>query len=257
MRKFAISIIIGVTVLLGVLLFVQERSKKQGEPSTAMQTSPGHEGHDHATGETMVAGKVIETMNSGGYTYVEVNANGEKVWAAGPETPIKVGDTVAFTPGMEMANFRSETLDRTFEVIHFVSELRTGGGASTSQLPEGHPQPTSSAFDARDVDFSGLEIPKGGKSIADLYAGKAGLGGKKVAIRGKVVKFTAGVMDKNWIHLQDGTGAEGTNDLTVTTDAVVNVGDVVLVQGKLAVDKDFGFGYTYDIIVENATVTVE
>jgi len=64
-------------------------------------------------------------------------------------------------------------------------------------------------------------------------------------------------MDKTWLHIMDGTGGEGTNDLAVTTDAVASVGDIVVVNGELAVDKDFGFGYKYDIIIENAEVTVE
>jgi hypothetical protein len=64
-------------------------------------------------------------------------------------------------------------------------------------------------------------------------------------------------MGKNWIHLQDGTGDNGSNDLTVTTDSTVNVGDTVLVSGVLNTDKDFGYGYQYAVIVEDAKITVE
>ena len=64
-------------------------------------------------------------------------------------------------------------------------------------------------------------------------------------------------MGKNWVHVQDGTGGSGTNDLTVTTNATAAVGDTVLVRGKLGADKDFGFGYKYDILIEDAALTVE
>jgi hypothetical protein len=76
--------------------------------------------------------------------------------------------------------------------------------------------------------------------------------------RGKVVKTNPNIMGKNWLHVRDGSGAEGTNDLTVTTAGTApNVGDTVVVKGTVALEKDFGMGYQYDIIVEDAEVTVE
>ena len=107
------------------------------------------------------------------------------------------------------------------------------------------------------MDFSGIKKPEGGKTVAELYAEKDKLSGKEVTVRGKVVKFSAGIMGTNWIHMQDGTGGEDANDLTVTTDATVAVGDTVLVKGVLAADKDFGYGYKYAVIVEKSDVTVE
>jgi len=98
---------------------------------------------------------------------------------------------------------------------------------------------------------------EGGQTVEELFTKKAELGGKKVSVHGKVVKYNAGIMGSNWIHLQDGTGSssEGTNDITITTQAEANVGDVVLVSGMLTLDKDFGAGYKYDVIIEDAAVT--
>jgi hypothetical protein len=107
------------------------------------------------------------------------------------------------------------------------------------------------------VDLSGIKKADGGKTVEEIFAGKDQLNGKTVAVRGKVVKFSPEIMGKNWIHLQDGTGKEGTNDLTVTTAAVAKTGDTVLVKGTLVANKDFGYGYKYDVIMEDATLTVE
>jgi len=91
-----------------------------------------------------------------------------------------------------------------------------------------------------------------------VFAEKDALGGQKVTVRGKVVKVNAGIMNTNWLHVRDGSGAEGTNDLTVTTAGTVpGVGDTVLLTGTVALNKDFGMGYSYDVIVEDAEVTVE
>jgi len=124
--------------------------------------------------------------------------------------------------------------------------------ASTPGMPAGHPAPTATAG-----EVSGIATAEGGKTVAEIFAAKTELAGQEILLRGKVVKFNGGIMGKNWLHVQDGTGAAGTNDLTVTTDAPAKVGDTVLIKGKLATDKDFGSGYKYAVIVEEAAVTVE
>jgi len=98
---------------------------------------------------------------------------------------------------------------------------------------------------------------EGGQTVEQVITNKADFIGQEILVRARVVKFTPQILGKNWIHLQDGTGSEGTNDLTVTTDAEPAVGDLVLMRGVLASDKDFGYGYKYDLIVEDAQVTVE
>jgi hypothetical protein len=132
----------------------------------------------------------------------------------------------------------------------------TEAPAAGPQAAQPHPQP--SATSSEPVDLSGIAKAEGGKTIAEVYAEKDQLAGQKVAVRGKVVKVNAGIMDKNWVHVRDGSGAEGTNDLTVTTvSAVPNVGDTVLVTGQVSLNKDFGMGYAYSVIVEDADVKVE
>jgi hypothetical protein len=95
------------------------------------------------------------------------------------------------------------------------------------------------------------------KTVAELYKEKAALNGKEVILHGKVAKANNQIMDRNWIHLRDGTGdaADGSNDITITSQDVVEVGDEVTATGTVAVDLDFGSGYKYPLIVEKATLT--
>jgi hypothetical protein len=131
--------------------------------------------------------------------------------------------------------------------------------APVSQTPATPAAPASSgaapAGKQAGVSFSGIK--KADKTVAELYAGKAGLAGTVVSVRGKVVKFSAQIMGKNWAHVQDGSGSAGTNDLTVTTMDTAKVGDTVLVSGKLTLDRDFGGGYKYALIIEDGSVAVE
>jgi len=118
-----------------------------------------------------------------------------------------------------------------------------------------HPAP---AAPATTVDLAGIAKADGGKTIAEVFAEKDQLAGQPVVFRGKIVKTNPNIMGKNWLHVRDGSGAEGTNDLTVTTAGTApNVGDTVVVKGTVALNKDFGMGYQYDIIVEDAEITVE
>jgi len=239
-------------ILTGCLVFALAGCKDE-TPKSADQTPAQPQTAPMAQGK---AGTVVETMNSGGYTYVQVDTGSEKIWAAAPEFVVAVGDAVIVPEGMLMENHTSKSLNRTFEKIYFVESIAAPGAAAAAAPADAadHSRPVVTAGD---IDVSGVKKAAGGQTVADVYGNKAALAGKEIAVRGKVVKFSQQIMGTNWIHVQDGTGAAGTNDLTVTTDAVVKAGDTVLVKGVLVADKDFGFGYKYDVIIEKAAVTVE
>jgi hypothetical protein len=229
------------------------------ETKVATPATPAAPAAQPAATQAM-AGKVAETMNAGGYTYVLVENGGTKSWAAAPEFKVAVGDSVTLPPNaMPMQNYESKTLKRTFDVVYFVDSVRVNGGAGMTPAAantspgqvEGHPKVAVQPAQK----ISG--VAKADKSVADVFAEKGSLAGKTIKVRGKVVKFSPGIMGKNWIHLQDGTGAAGSNDLTVTTNDMTKQGDTIIVSGVVAADKDFGYGYKYPVIIEDAAVKVE
>jgi hypothetical protein len=207
-----------------------------------------------------ITGTIAETMNSGGYTYARLQTGSKDSWIATGELPVKIGDRISATIDMPMENFNSRTLNRDFPLIYFVTGVTRDGvivpaTAGTPALAmAGSHEPTQASVAAQVIEP--IKPEPGGITIADLWAQRKALSGKAVTVRGKVVKVNNDIMGSNWIHLQDGSGAakDGTNDLVVTTSAMVKVGDIVTVSGKLATDRNFGSGYAYDAIVENATV---
>jgi len=205
-------------------------------------------------------GTVVETMNAAGYTYVQIDTGSEKIWAAGPECTVKTGERVTIPADMLKEKFHSKTLNRTFDKIYFVGSIKdtpanqktcpvppdqdTGGAARTAAAaPEG-------------ITFDGIKKPAGGKTVSEIHAEKNALSGKKIVFSGKVVKFNPDIMGKNWLHVQDGTGDRDTNDLAVTTNHTCSVGDTVLITGTVVLDKDFGYGYKYAILIEDASVEI-
>ncbi len=127
--------------------------------------------------------------------------------------------------------------------------------ATATKMPEDHPPP---AADKADVDLSGIAKADGGKTVEEVYKEKDALANGKVVVRGKVVKVNPAIMGKNWLHVRDGSGGDGTNDLTVTTAGTLpEVGEVVVVTGTVVLDQDFGMGYQYPVIVQDAEITIE
>lgn len=242
---------------LTLLAGCSEDAPKPETAKPSAQTAPSAAPEAAAPGKT---GKVTETMNAAGYTYVQVDTGIEQFWAAAPEFAVVVGDDVAVPEGMPMPDYHSKTLDRTFDMVYFVPSVLVGDAQSLSGTPPADHPPMNggnTVVETTTVDLSDIAVADGGVTIEEVFTKKADLAGKQVAIRGKVVKFTPEIMGKNWIHVQDGTGAAGSNDLTVTTSATAKTGDTVIVKGPLVIDKDFGYGYTYDVIIEDAEVTIE
>ncbi len=261
-----------------------DRQKEAAQPSpqeTASATTaeaPGAAPQNVA----IKSGKVAETMNSGGYTYMQVDDGQEKVWIAVTQSEVAVGDEVSYYDGLVMENFNSPSLGREFDKVVFSNGL-VGQGA-TITAPQGTVGSGPDSFTQALQQETGMAaapgegMPTGSKkavvpladikvdkatgensyTVSELYAKSADLNGKTVSVRGKVVKSLNKIMGKNWLHIQDGTGneAERTHDLVVTTSLDLEADlDIVTVQGVLAANKDFGAGYVYAVIVEDATIS--
>jgi len=199
-------------------------------------------------------GTVISTIDASGYTYVEANMDDDKVWLAGPKTKLAKGDSITVKLGTPMRNFHSKSLDRDFSVIYFVSSY-TGNTAPKSSLPSGH-QPINGGKAITAPKKITLSKPvkraKGGKTIAEIIADKKELSGKKIKVRGQVTKFNPEIMNMNWLHLIDGSTE---NDLIITTNDTTKVGDVVVIEGTVTLDKDFSYGYFYKLLIEDGKIT--
>jgi hypothetical protein len=227
----------------------------------AQETAPAS-----AQTQQAVQGKVLETMSGAGYTYLLIENGTKKTWAAIPESKIEVGQEVAVQPGMVMKSFESKALGKTFEEIIFSPGLATG--ADGSQDPEMDAPLDDEALAALSGGSSRAIVPanddlkidkaegENGRTVEQCFTEADQLNGKTVRVRGKVVKFTPQIMGKNWIHLQDGSGdpMKNTHDLVVTTTETAARDAVVLVEGVLSKDKDFGAGYRYDAIIEDAKI---
>lgn len=197
-------------------------------------------------------GKIAEkVIHSGRYTYVKINENGDIYWIAGPQTQVKKGEKLIFTKSMFMKKFHSKKLKRDFEPIYFVNKIIRDSGQLVSGMKK-----VKKDVSQKKVKPGSIDKVAGGYSVSEIYQKKDQLRGKEVKVKGRVVKFNANIMNRNWIHVQDGTGEKGSHDLAVTSSEKVKKGQLVVVTGKVSYNKDFGSGYVYDAIIQKAKIKI-
>jgi len=203
-----------------------------------------------------VTGEVLEVQQVDSYTYMRMRtANGE-TWAAVATAPIKKGAIVTVEDITVMNDFQSKALKKTFKTVVF-GNLATGAGgaASAKAAPVSPHTGVPKAAEIMDVKVA-KATGANARTVGEIMAKPGDLKDKPVLVRGKVVKFSGAIMGRNWVHLRDGTGSatDKTNDLVVTTTEQAKVGDVVTAKGVVRVDKDFGAGYVYKALVEDAAL---
>ena len=220
-----------------------------------------------------VAGKVLERIDAATYSYLRLDTLGGEQWAAVPKCELKAGDSAVVSHAMPMDGFESKTLGRKFEHIVFGildSPGATAPSAKGAPSPHvemaephagGQPHGGGHPASAPPADIGPIKVARatgpGAVTVAEVFAKKAALDNKPVRVHAKVVKVLPGILGKNWLHVRDGSGSadKSDNDLTITTQDVATVGSEVLIEGTFHADKDFGSGYKFSAIVEDAKVS--
>lgn len=194
----------------------------------------------------VLTGEVLEVKDVEAYTYLRLKTKDGETWAAVGKTAVKKGTQVSIENPMVMDNFESKSLKKTFKTIVFGS-LAGAPGAMHVAAP-------------KPVDLGPIKVAKASgasaRTVAEVVTQAKTLKDKPVTISGKVVKYNPDILGKNWIHVQDGSGsaAAQSNDILVTSQVSVKVGDVITVTGVVRTDKDFTAGYSYKVMVEDATL---
>lgn len=204
-----------------------------------------------AAGKMFVVNEVVQTSN---YSYLRVTENMSERWVAVSKQEVKKGEKYYYDDALKMTNFHSKELDRDFPEIYFINSISKGAMNKPSMgMGGGMPAHTGKVATKKDTKIS---IQKTGNelTLAKLFENKEKYTTSEFEIRGVVVKVNPQVMGKNWIHIQDGTNSGEMYDLTITTQQMAKVGDQVTFKGKLTLNKNFGSGYFYEVIMENATL---
>jgi hypothetical protein len=206
---------------------------------------------------------VKEVLQTSSYTYLLVSEGSVENWLALPKMQANTGDTYYYRNGFKMTDFESKELGKKFPIVYFLESISTSPELITRDSSVNpHTTMLISPDSSASVEYTAkvvvekevvnLQPAEQGITIAELFANKTKYAGKTVRVKGKVTKFNTKIMKHNWIHIQDGTEYSGKFDLTATTDIEVAIGETITLEGKIALDKDFGYGYFYEILLEDS-----
>jgi hypothetical protein len=249
------KVFLGVILALVVVALVFRLTKKPETPAslTAKQETMVQ---NQAAAVPMHNVVVEEVIQASSYTYMRVKEGSQDFWIATVKEDVAVGSKYTFGNALEMRDFKSKELDRTFSTIFFVSENPEAAGGQQAGMGVPATNVPTTMGRPKVEQKTDVVIPQssGGISISELYKNRNNYANKRVKVKGKVVKVNNEVMDRNWVHIQDGTNDSGNFDLTVTTLEFAKIDDVVEFEGTIILNKDFGAGYTYDLIMEGGTI---
>jgi len=218
-----------------------------GCENTQKESTNESNGWDH----TVKVAEVIQTSN---YTYLDVEENGNRYWMAIAKNDVAPGQLMYYNSGLPMSNFESKELDRIFEQILFVQVVSDNPNPESTLAPMERAMVNKSAGEKKQVEIAPVT---GGLTLEQVYDQREQLAGKEIVVKGIVTKYNPAILNRNWLHIQDGTEKGKNYDLTITTNDETKVGEIVVFKGTLNLNVDFGSGYAYDLILENATLQKE
>ncbi|MBK8501801.1 MAG: hypothetical protein IPL46_06085 [Saprospiraceae bacterium] len=218
---------------------IQPVTEMDGAPAGMMEEDPKMKIHEVVVNDFMDASR---------YTYLNVTEGENTFWIAIPYSEVEKGKTYYYRGGVLMNNFESKEHNRVFETLYLVS------GVSKTPSLDGFASASMPAVEDEVPRVGKVNPIAGGTSFSELFSRPSDYNDKSIIVTGQCVKVNRNIMGKNWIHLQDGSKDASDNnlDLTISTMEEVNIGDVVTFEGKIATNRDFGAGYRYDLIMEEA-----
>lgn len=284
------KLLLTISLLCGLVIVAlnckgETKDEKSTPPVTALTIAMIKENYKAVDAQgAVLKASITEFKDVTNYTYLNLKDSTGQIWAAIPKTSVETGDEIELANIMVMKDFHSKVLDKTFATIlfavlskesnarrppsHVEMPARTMTGMPSGMMPGAMPHGNMPGAGTKAGTGSGksMAMPPDIRvikatgdhayTIEEIYAGKKALAKSPVKVRAKVVKFLPGIMGKNWIHIQDGTGSaeEMNNDITVTTTETADVGDEIIVQGTLSIDKDLGSGHVFAVLIEDVSV---
>lgn len=200
--------------------------------------------------------QVKEILQTSSYTYLRVKEGEKDEWVAITKLNATVGEYYHYDDAAPMSNFTSKELKRTFPEILFVANLKPGKGPEPVKANPTHGLISPDITEKQPIPpVKNVEVVPGVLTVAKIWEDPKAFEGKKVTVKGQVTRFSKDILNANWIHLEDGSAFGNHKDITITTTQITKVGDTITAEGVIVLNKDFGSGYLFEMMMETAVVS--
>lgn len=238
----------------GPKVITSSKENKNSEKSTGI-FSEETSSHTHTQSNQLLSNEmhevlVMEILPTTKYVYLNVKENDKQYWIATRKLDIKIGETYFYKGGLLKTNFESKEYNKVFDKIYLVTSLvqaNHGGSTESNEL-----ETEQSTNKNTTTDTKTIIVKSGSIKISELVENYKKYEGKTVQISGKCVKINPNIMGRNWIHIKDGTKDD--YDLVITSNTFVKEGSMITIKATVTLNKDFGAGYKYDLILENGII---
>ncbi len=238
------------TLVITIFLFFACKDKYKTIPTQVIDNSENMNqvvNPEASKLHTVVVNEILPTAN---YTYLNVTEGEKTFWIAVSSTDAKIGETYFYVGGLLKKNFESKTLNKVFDELYLIGNLVSSNhGDEVATASNNNTKVNELATNSEKIKIT---RQKGSIKISEIVNNPKKYAGQTVQIDGECTKINLGIMGKNWIHLKD--GSQDDFDLVITSDAMVDVGAVMTIKAEVVLNKDFGAGYKYDLILENGTL---
>jgi len=196
---------------------------------------------------------VLDVLNTTKYVYLRVKENGEQFWIATRKQDINIGGTYFYKGGLLKTNFESKEHNKVFDKIYLVTSLVQSNHGKNNSNSNVNLQKSNQNIEENSSTNKEIKTKQSGSiSITELVDNYKKYEGKMVQVSGTCVKINPNIMGINWIHLKD--GSKDDYDLVITSNTFVQEGSIITMKATVTLNKDFGAGYKYDLILENGTI---
>jgi hypothetical protein len=245
--------ILFLSVLL-IFLTGCKRGPETVEPFSIAKKSAGTSSADIVDTEIHEI-NILDVIPASNYVYLKVKEDKDQFWIATKKREIDLDSTYFYREALLKTEFESKIHDRVFDSIWFVTKLvtqmhgakYTTGTRDNIEISKSKKEPVEVPSDEnKNVNYKIYPEISAFLDDPNKFEGQA------VQLKGKCVKVNSNIMNKNWIHLKD--GSQDDFDLIITTNMSAQEGDIITIQAMVALNKDYGAGYSYDLILENGVI---
>ncbi len=202
---------------------------------------------------TVTVDQITETPS---YSYLEIHDATAKGWLIAPALTVPTAAEITIEQYVRVRDFEALEIGKRFDSVLVAARVNGAGVVLKETGEEAAVDPVlpASGVTVAEVSIRLVQVVKGDMRLNEVLARRTELDGQRIKVRGQVLRVVPRIRDRNWIWLRDGSGEQRGANLPVVIDRPVDPGQVLWLEGRVAIDRKFKIGGSHPVLLEDAVV---